>query len=177
MDNGFKWIAKDVSDSIIINLFYKDNGKLKLYSTYDASMVLDVVGNEIDVEFANIDSLTNFITMGMVRFINVKDSSDIIDIPIRKLALLYDNASNMSEILNDKKVVSINDLDAFAIVDGKNVKDNYFVEIIKIREPHDSLMAVIDSSLNYGNMGMQEKFDTLSDINNVNYRRIREINN
>ena len=157
-------------------MFYKENDKLILYSTYDASTVLDVVGNEVDVEFANIDDLTKFITMGMVRFINVSDSSDIIDIPIRKLSLLYENATSISKILKDKKIVSLNDLEAFTIVDGKSVKDNYYVEIIKIREPHDSLMAVIDRSLNYGDMGMQEKFDTLSDVNDINYRRICEIN-
>ena len=39
----------------------------------------------------NIDDLTNLLTVGMVRFCNITDSQDILDVPFRNLYKLYYN--------------------------------------------------------------------------------------
>lgn len=173
-NNDFKWIAKDIYDSLIINLFYKKNNQYILYGNYEASIVLDVVGGNIDVKFANIDDITNLITMGMVRFVNIKNESDVIDIPIRKLAVLFNNAVNIKNISDKSNLIELNKLDAFAVIGGIHIKDGYFVKTIKINDPNDSLIKLLDKAYEYGNMGMQEKFDTLSDVNMANYRRIND---
>ena len=56
----------------------------------------------------NIEDLTNMIGLGMVRFVNVCDDCDIIDIPLRNLYLLYQKGNTLGEVSN--KMVSF---DAF----------------------------------------------------------------
>lgn len=173
-NNNFKWIASDIYDSTVVNLFYKKDNQYILYGNYEASTVLDVLGGDIDIKFANIDDITNLITMGIVRFTNIKNQKDIIDIPIRKLAILFNNSIDIKNIDSKNNYIELNKLDAFAVTNGNHVKENYYIEVIKVKEPNANLIKLLDKAYEYGNMGMQDKFDTLSDANITNYHRIND---
>lgn len=164
---NFKWLVNDTYMSIVLKLYYNDED----YGTYEASDVIDTTGSVIDIEFANIDDITNLLTLDMIRFINTEDSSSIIDIPIRKMYMLYENGYTL-EKKNVVKEMTISELEAFSIIDGSTENDFYKVKSFVIEEMSSDLKKVYDSAKIFGNLGMQEKFDTLSDVNVIDYRRV-----
>ena len=176
VDNSYNWIIKDISNSLILNLFYNDGNKLKLIDSYDVFKLLDVVSEPANVGFANINDITNLLTIYKVRFIDIKDSKNIIDIPIRNIYKLYEKATKIDEIFDGKKVIPVSELDAFVIYDGASVKDRYFIEAIQIREISNHFSEFLDKTREFGNMDMQEKFDALSSVNEINYKRVRKDN-
>ena len=85
MNSNFKWLTRDIDNSLILKVLYNDSD----YAVFNVLDVLEVTGDRLDVETANIDDLTNLLTVGMVRFYNINDVSDIVDIPFRNLYNLY----------------------------------------------------------------------------------------
>ena len=176
MNNGnYKWLVHGVYDSILVSLFYLENDNLVLYGNYDVLNIMDVVNQEINVKFANIDDITNLLTMGMVRFINIIDYDEIIDIPINKMAILYENAISLNEEFDKDKIISLSSLNAFSIIDGTSKKDGYYIGVTKIKELEDDLLQIFDIARDFGNMDMQGKFNALEDTNMINYRRVNKL--
>ena len=176
-NSNYDWLIKDISNSIIINLFYCENDNETLYDSYDVLSLLDVVNEPVNIKFANIDDITNLLTINKIRFISPKNPQDIIDVPVRNIYKLYKNATYIDKIgKEEKKLISTSDLDAFVIADGASVKDGFFIEIIQIRQESEQLKEFIEITKDFGNMGMQEKFDALSSTNNLNYRRVKTDN-
>lgn len=168
--NNFKWLTDDINNTLVLKVIYKRDNKEEFYGVFNISDVLETTGDELEVETANIDDLTNLLTLGIVRFVNVSDSGDILDIPFRNLYLLYNNAN----ILGDsdiKKLISFKELDTFSIIDG-TIRNDFLVFSTKIAEESDDLSEVMKIAYEFGSYSMQEKFDALSKINLINHQRI-----
>ena len=168
-NKNFMWVEEDIRNTLVLKVMRQNNGESELYGIFEVLDVLETTGDQLDIETANIDDLTKMITMGMVRFINVVDSSDIIDIPLRKLSLLYEKGNVLNDI-NDK-VIIFSELDAFSIIDGTVVNDFLILSAV-INNCSDDLSKVMKIASEFGSYGMQEKFNALSDITLINHRRL-----
>ena len=175
-NSDYKWLVHDIYDSIIVSLFYLRNNELVLYGNYEVLAITDAVNQEVDIRFANVDDLTNLLNMGMFRFVNTRDNTEIIDIPIGKMRILFEKAINIDDNFSKENVIPISSLDAFSIIDGANQKDGYYVGVKKVKEPEDSLLEIFDIAMNFGEMNMQEKFNALEDTNMINFRREKRRN-
>lgn len=178
MNNNFKWLVNDIYDSIILKLYYNDNGNDVLCGSFEVFDFLDVVGDELDIEFANIDDITKMLTMGIVRFVNVDESSDIIDIPFRNMYKLYKNSNKLEDISTSYNRVSLDELECFSIFDGASISQGqgYFINGYLVSNQSEDLDSVMMIASNFGSLGMQEKFDALAKVNLVNYNRVRSDN-
>lgn len=174
-NKNFMWLEEDIRDTLVLKVIYREDGKEKLYGIFEVLDVLETTGEQLDIETANIDDLTNMISYGVVRFVNVVDNSDIVDIPLRKLNILYARGNMLGDTYI-KKMVSFRELDAFSIIDGA-MKDDLEIVPALINKPSDDLYNVMKIASNYWEYGMQEKFDALSDINLINHRRLMRDNN
>lgn len=168
--NNFDWLADDINDTLVLKVIYKKENKEEFYGVFNISDVLETTGDELEVETANIDDLTNLLTLGIVRFVNINDRSDVLDIPFRKLYLLYKEASVLGENM-EQKMISVQELDTFSIIDG-TVKNDFLVVSAKIDQESDDLREVMKIAYEFGNYSMQEKFDALSKVNLINHRRM-----
>ena len=113
---NFKWLADDINNTLVLKVLYKKDNYKEVYGVFNVTDVLETTGDELDVVTANIDDLTNLLTLGIVRFTNVSDQSDILDIPFRKLYLLYKNANVLGEE-SEEKLISFSELDTFSVID------------------------------------------------------------
>jgi len=169
-NNNFKWLVNDIYNSMILKLYYKKNNSSMMCGSFDVLDVVNTIGDELDIEFANIDDMTKLLTMGMVRFTRVDDISDIIDIPFRNL---YKLCQNYNENLDGSQVVSLEELEAFAVFDGALINKGYYVEGCIVQELTEEIKRLIEVASGFGNLGMQEKFDALTEVNMIDYRRIQ----
>jgi len=169
---NFRWIVEDIYNSIILKLNYKDNEKKTYYGAYEVDNVLSPVGDELKIRFANIDDLTNLLHMGIIRFVKIENSEDIIDIPIKNISILFENSNDIES--SNKKEITIDELDAFAVYDGKVVNKDFSISSYMIDEPSKYLEDFINIAKDFGNMGMQEKFDAIGNINLINYQRVND---
>ena len=167
MNNNFKWLAYDIDNSLVLKVMYNNED----YAVFNVLDVLEVTGDKLDIETANIDDLTNLLTIGMVRFYNVNDSTDILDIPFRNLyRLYYQDGVLLEEISN--KLLSFKELDIFSIVDG-TIKNDCLLFSAIVSKPSDDLLRVMEIAYNFGAYGMQEKFNAMSEITLINHRRLK----
>lgn len=170
--NNFDWVVKELYNSILLELYYKGISGLVYYAPFEVAEIKDVTGEDINVAFANIDDITKLLTMSMIRFnVNIMNGKDIIDIPFRKIYNLYLNSGNIL-INKDGNDISLSELEAFSICDGKVISENYYLRIHLINEMSDELVELLKIANDFGNMGMQEKFDALSRVNMINYKKI-----
>lgn len=169
-NRNFRWLSNDIDSSLILKVVYKKNNVVEDYGVFNVSDVLDVTGDKIDVETANIDDLTNLLTVGIVRFVNIINNDDILDIPFRNLYMLYEKG-NVLEKNDFSKIISFKELDAFSVIDG-TVKNDFSVFSVLISKITDDLKEVIDIASQFGGYGMQEKFDALTRITIINHRRL-----
>jgi len=167
---NFKWLANDINDTLVLKVVYDNENDYDEYGVFNVFDVLETTGDELEVETANIDDLTSLLTLGLVRFINVSDSSDFLDIPFRNLYKLYENACILGDG-NESKVIPFKELDTFSVIDGA-LRDDFLVFSALIEEPTDDLKDVMLIASNFGSYGMQEKFDALSKITMINHRRL-----
>ena len=170
MNHNFKWLEYDIDNSLILKVLYNDND----YAVFNVLDVLEVTGDKLDVETANIDDLTNLLTIGMVRFYNLNDSHDIIDIPLRNLYKLYYKDNTLLNEL-DSTTTSFKELDAFSIIDG-TVTNDYKVLSYVIANPTDDLNKVMMIASKFASSGMQEKFNLMSEVTMINHRRLKSDN-
>lgn len=169
-NNNFKWLMNDIDKTLILKVIYKRNDKEEEYGVFNVFDVLETTGEELEVKTANIDDLTSLLTLGIVRFVNILDSSDVLDIPFRNLYLLYQNANALGENTTSR-VMSLEDLDIFSVIDG-TVRNEFLVVSATINEPSAELDEVMKIAHEFGNYSMQEKFDALSKITVINHRRL-----
>ena len=169
-NRNFKWLTRDIDNTLVLKVVYKKNDIQEDYGVFNISDVLETTGEELDVETANIDDLTKFLTMGIVRFTNVSDVSDILDIPFRNLYLLYENA-NMVGTIYEEKLISFGELDTFSVIDG-TIRNDLLVFSATISETTDDLKEVMKIAYEYSRYGMQEKLEALNRITMINHRRL-----
>ncbi|MBQ2872781.1 MAG: hypothetical protein IJE89_02140 [Bacilli bacterium] len=169
-NNNFKWLTSDIDKTLILKVVYKNGDLQEEYGVFNISDVLETTGDELEVETANIDDLTKFLTLGIVRFTNVSDDSDILDIPFRNLYQLYKNANMLGEE-SEQKLIPFSDLDTFSVIDG-TVRNDLLVFSATISEVSEDLEQVMKIAYEYNNYGMQDKFDALSKITLINHRRL-----
>ena len=167
MNNNFKWLEYDIDKSLILKVVYNDEE----YAAFNVLDVLEITGDQIDIETANIDDLTNLLTIGMVRFYNINDSHDIIDIPLRNLYKLYYKDNIVIDEM-DSNILSFKELDAFSIIDG-TITNDYKVISYVIDKPTDDLVKIMKIASKFVSSGMQEKFDLMSEATLINHRRIK----
>lgn len=169
IDNNFKWLVNDIYSTLVIKIIYDDNTVL---GTFDVSDVLETTGNKLEVKTANIDDLTNFLTLGIVRFVNVINGDDIVDIPFRNLYRLYKNANVLSS--NSEGILtSFKEIEAFSVLNGV-VREDLFIVSSLISEVSNDLDEIMQIAYEYGSYGMQKKFDALSRVTLINHRRLLE---
>lgn len=169
INKNFKWLTYDIDSSMVLKVIYpygEKNSELAIYNVVD---VLGVTGDQLNVKTANIDDLTNLLTVGIVRFANVNNQGAILDIPFRNLYLLYENSNVLGNPTN--KYLSSSSLDSFAIIDGNMQKEMVIFPVL-IRDVSDDLKKVMEIAYKFGGYGMQEKFDALSKVTMINHRRL-----
>lgn len=168
--NNFSWIKNDIDNTLVLKVLYKKGEIQEEYGNFNVFDVLDTTGDKLEIETANIDDLTNFLTLGIVRFINMSDSSDILDIPFRNLYLLYKNAHNLEDI-SSGMLIPFNELDTFSVIDG-TVRNDLLVFSATISDVSPELDEVMRIAYEFGNYGMQDRFDALDKVNLINHRRM-----
>lgn len=170
MNSNFKWLTGDIDNSLILKVLYNDDD----YAIYNVMDVLEVTGDKLTIETANIDDLTNLLTIGMVRFYNINDNQDIIDIPFRNLyKLYYKNDVLLGEMQN--KVVSFSELDVFSIIDGTITNDYKIISSV-FANPTSELNEVMKIAYKFSSLNMQEKFNAMSEVTMINHKRLKEEN-
>ena len=160
----FDWLLNSI-DSSVVFMLYDGNNQV---TGYEASSVLSGDMSAMEVKFANIDDLNKFINYGIVRFTDVNDRNNIIDIPVRNLYLFYKNSNSLEEV--KRKRVKLADLDSFAVMDGEVMNGEYAIEIVCIAPISEELNKLMQIMSDYSGMSMNEKFDALGDVNLINYR-------
>lgn len=167
MDNdNFKWLTYDVDSSIVLKVVYKNSEDSAIFNIID---VLDVGGNSLNIVTANIEDLTSLLTIGIVRFANMGNLGDIIDIPFRNLYKLYQNANKLGE--NTDMVLSFEDVDAFSIIDG-SMRSNFSIYPVIIGDVSEDLQRIMEISSVFGSYTMMNKFQSLSEITFINHKRL-----
>lgn len=168
MNSNFKWLAHDIDNSLILKVVYGDGD----YAVFNILDVLEVTGDKLTIETANIDDLTNLLTVGMVRFYNIDDTHDIIDVPFRNLYKLYYRDGVLLEEMQNK-VVSFSSLDVFSIIDG-TVSNDYKIVSSVFSKPTEELDKVMKIANNFSSYDMQGKFNAMSEVTMINHKRLKE---
>jgi len=159
----FNWLVQEIDGCIILRLVTGGNEM----GIYQVSDILGPMFDIIKVRFANANDLIKFVNHGMVRFRDISDKKNIIDIPIRKLKLLFSNSNILGE--EDTKSVVLDDLDAFVVCDKKMLKEGYKIYPYKIKDASFELESVMNIAFDFKNLGMQDTIDALNEINLINY--------
>lgn len=165
----YEWITKDINDSIGINLL--DESK-KSIGAFEAIDVINIAGDDIRIKEANINDLTNLINIGTMRFKSYIND-DYIDIPIRNLSKLLINPNIITIEENSLKndIIPIKSLDASVKYNNSLVLEGYGIIVTKIKKESESLNKLIEIASTYGQMDMKEKFNALSEINDMNHEK------
>ena len=169
-NENFKWLTKDIDSSLVLRVIdKKSNINDDNYVIFNVKDVLNVIGDKLNVETANIDDLTNLLTIGIVRFTNIDNINDVLDIPFRNLYMLYSDGNFLGD--NIQKSISSSKLDSFLVVDG-DVRDEFLIFSLIIDKVSDDLDKVMEIASKFGEYGMQEKFDALTNLTLINHRRL-----
>ena len=169
-ENNFKWLISDIDNSLVLKVIYKNRDVLEEYGVFNVSDVLETPCDELEISTGNINDLTNLLTLGVVRFININDYKDVLEVPFRKIYLLYKNGNILGED-NSNKLISFQELDTFSIIDG-TIRNDLLVFSAVVDKPSNELEEIMKISYEYGSYGMQEKIDALNKITIINHKRI-----
>ena len=169
-DKNFKWIMQDIDSTLILKVVYIKNGVQEEYGIFNVVDVLETPCDKLEIDTGNINDLTNLLTLGIVRFTNIIDSSDVLEIPFRKLYLLYKNASVLTEE-TEGKLIPFSELDTFSVIDG-TIRNDLLLFSCQIDKVSDELSNVMKIAYEYGEYNMQEKFSALNKITEINHRRL-----
>ena len=169
MDNektyDFKWLVDDIDQSMI---FILRSGK-ELLGTYQVSDILSNGFENLSVKFANIDDLTKFVNYAFVRFTNYKRDDCIIDVPIRKLHYLYAHANLTDE--DDIWGVSLQDIDAFGVLNGNALGNGYALYTYKINDTTPELEEIMQIASSFFSLSPDAKLRALGRVNEINMER------
>ena len=169
-DKNFKWIMQDIDSTLILKVVYIKNGIQEEYGIFNVVDVLETPCDKLEIDTGNINDLTNLLTLGIVRFTNIIDSSDVLEIPFRKLYLLYKNASVLTEE-TEGKLIPFSELDTFSVIDG-TIRNDLLLFSCQIDKVSDELSNVMKIAYEYSEYNMQEKFSALNKITEINHRRL-----
>lgn len=169
-NKNFLWLEEDIDSTLILKVLSKKNGKEEESKVFNIVDVLETTGDKLEIETANIDDLTNLLTLGIVRFVNILDSSDVLDIPLRNLYKLYENAKVLEENL-EGRLTSFKELDVFSVID-EEIRDDLFINSSVVGLVSNDLKKVMVIASKFGSYGMQEKFDAMTEITMINHRRL-----
>ena len=164
IEYDFGWLVGEIDNSIILKLF-KDK---EVIGIYQVNEVLDVALNPVKVKFAVVNDLLNFVNYTIVRFVDVSDNSKIIDIPFRKIWMLYLNGTSLGEKAN--KRIKLSKLEANFVSSGKVLKDDYYVCSYKVNKESEELKKIMKIAFDFRYLGMQQTSDALANINLINYK-------
>lgn len=168
--DNFKWLIGDIDSTLVLKVVYKKENVCEDYGIFNIEDVLETPCDKLEIDAGNINDLTNLLTLGIVRFINTNNRSDVLEVPFRLLWLLYRDA-NVLGVENDEKFISFKELDTFSVIDG-TVRNDLFVFSAKINEPSVDLRKVMEIAYEYGNYGMNEKIKALEEVDDINHKRL-----
>ena len=168
--NDFKWLVNDINSTLVLKVVSRVASDSSDYGTYCIQDILENDWDKLNIKTANIDDLTNLLTLGIVRFVNMIDSSDMLDIPFRNLYKLYESADVLG-VNKDGRLFSFQEIDAFAVIDGV-VRNDLLLSCSLVNKISEDLNDVMKIAYNFGKYGMQEKFDALTKVTLVNHRRL-----
>ena len=163
MDN-FKWIIDDINDSMTLRTFFYDEDGNVTSNTCKAMIIKKIDTSNLEVQDGNIMDMRNLL-LGMIRFYINNDNDKIIDIPFRKLLTLYEKASSLKDGSKGRSIL-LNEIDALSSVEIIEI------EPIITEEISDDLKEFLDLSSKCLNFNMQEEFDMLLKLNEINQIRI-----
>ena len=152
----FKWLVGDIDASMI---FILRDGKTELGS-YSVKELKALSEDGSAVKFAIIKDLTDFIEYTTVRFVNSRDNESIIDIPLKKLLMLYQK--------NDG--IYLKEIDAIGIY-KEVISKGYVIYPYVVNEPSEDLTEVMTIANNFETLDMDKKIDALEELNIINYQR------
>lgn len=160
MEKNYEWLVEDINDSYRLKVFYKDSDGNKRCATYVATNINRLDNLEIEAVSGNVQDIENLIS-GMVRFVNEIDESKILDIPLRNIYML-------SALHGDKQYsreVNFKELQGFTPVDIETIEVHYLNEKSKELEEIEII------AKDYFGMGMQDKFNSMKRVNELNEER------
>ena len=169
-NRNFKWLLQDIDSTLVLKVLYKNNDEEKEYGVFNVFDVLETPCDKLEIDNGNINDLTNLLTLGVVRFVNMVDSSDILEIPFNKLYLLYKNSFRFDEEDN-VRLIPFSELDTFSIIDG-TVRNDLLLFSAGVNDVSKELSLLMEIAYKYNEYGMQEKFNALKKINEINKNRV-----
>ena len=165
MTTDFNWILNDV-DQTLIFMIRDANHMLESYQVSE----LRISGtNPVIVREANIMDLTEFVNFATIRFVGSLDKKNVVDIPLRKLALLYESSSDVTD--GSPKGMNLSELDTFAVYNGNVIKDEGKIYGYKIGEVSDDLKTVMNIAGHYNDADMKGQLEALKEIYQISYER------
>ena len=168
--DDFSWMLDEIDNTLIFML--RDG--LEMLGSYQVNSLKMNGMDPVNVRFANIADLNNFVSYATIRFNDSINKDNIIDIPVRKMIDLYKASSEVTEGV--PKGISLNELETFSVYNGKIIKDGYALYGYKIGEVSDDLMEIMKIANKYNEMDMNKKIDALEDINLINYQHEKNNN-
>ncbi len=167
MNNNFKWIITALNDSLDLEVSYQNEKNEMIKTKYYADLLLETTMDKMEVMPANISDITNLLTLGIIRFKNDNDKF-IIDIPLRKIYKLYELANPIYEDGITDIVINPKELESFSIL------DDYFIKPLLKKQPINEFIKLYQVASHFLSLDMQEKFDALKEIDNINYHLTKE---
>ena len=164
---NLNWLVEDIDSSYVMTL-YEGDKTLGVYG------IMDILTNgldELNIRFANIDDLTHFVSHAIVRFAEIKNNDNVLDIPIRNLYMLSKYANGLGE---SDKLIPISVLEAFCVRNNEVLSEKITASIYKIAEDTENLEEVMNITKDFNSLGMNEKIDALEKINILNYKASNE---
>ena len=73
-----------------------------------------------------------------------------------------------------KRDFDIKELDGFSLIDGVIGNNNYRIRVFVTNMISEDLKNIYEAARVFGNLNMQEKFDMLSNVNMIGYRRVKD---
>lgn len=175
MDNtyDFSWLIKEIDESMI---FILRDGECVLGSYQIREIVTNVI-DDVNVKFANINDLTNFINYASIRFVDSINNDNFVDIPIRKLKSLYDSANKITKETSNS--IRLNEIDAFGIYNNHAVSSGYAIipYLINFDKNGEDFNDTINIAANFLDLSMNQKIIALEKLNLINYRKSKENSN
>ena len=157
MVNDFDFVIDDINNSYRLKVFYKDIDGNLVSSSFLAKELIKLDMSKIDIDSEKIADLDNFL-LGMVRFVSEENDKFFIDIPLRSM-YIFDGNDTIA------KNIDIKAMGAFSPIDILHV-ELYYMDNIS-----DELREIFKISKKYFKMGMHDKFNAFTRINELSKER------
>ena len=160
----FDWLVDDIYNSIgfILNDGSKQLGKYRISELKTNGV------NGIGVKTANINDLINFINHTMVRFTDMKDETNVFDVPLINLYRLYEDTDGKPHKF------TLDVLGAFGVHDSHVLGDGHNIYVDKAGEASKDLKEIMFLAHNFAKLDMNEIIATLVRIDEINMRRMKK---